>query len=284
MLEVSAPKPGNVHRGADFEDVTFTDFATSAVVLGEIIQSTAAQTMGATVLQAVRATRAVVGTNTNLGMILLLVPLAKIAQQMPGSRITIQTVGSYLRSLSPEDTADVFTAIRETQPGGLGDSEQWDVNDEWNQPIELIAAMRIAADRDSVARQFATDYAEVIEPIVASIELGRKKTGSLMRGIVYAHVSLMARVPDSLIARKCGAETAQRAQWMAGKALEQFGTETTDIGSSSGDQDPFWQSVGELDFWLRSDGHRRNPGTTADLIAASLFVGIYNSTIKAPYR
>ncbi|MFT5302427.1 MAG: triphosphoribosyl-dephospho-CoA synthase, partial [Mariniblastus sp.] len=37
LLEVSAPKPGNVHRGADFEDVSFVDFATSAVVLGEMI-------------------------------------------------------------------------------------------------------------------------------------------------------------------------------------------------------------------------------------------------------
>ena len=29
LLEVSAPKPGNVHRGADFEDMTFADFAAS---------------------------------------------------------------------------------------------------------------------------------------------------------------------------------------------------------------------------------------------------------------
>jgi triphosphoribosyl-dephospho-CoA synthetase len=30
--------------------------------------------------------------------------------------------------------------------------------------------------------------------------------------------------------------------------------------------------TGELDGFLRSEGHRRNPGTTADLIAATLFV------------
>jgi triphosphoribosyl-dephospho-CoA synthase len=34
------------------------------------------------------------------------------------------------------------------------------------------------------------------------------------------------------------------------------------------------RALTELDFWLRSDGHRRNPGTTADLIAAGLFVGL----------
>jgi triphosphoribosyl-dephospho-CoA synthase len=46
----------------------------------------------------------------------------------------------------------------------------------------------------------------------------------------------------------------------------------------------FWSAVGELDFWLRSDGHRRNPGTTADLIAASLFAGIHNGIITAPFK
>ena len=41
----------------------------------------------------------------------------------------------------------------------------------------------------------------------------------------------------------------------------------------------FWGAVGELDFWLRSDGHRRNPGTTADWMAASLFVAMFNRDI-----
>ena len=40
-LELSAPKPGNVHRGADFEDTTFNDFAASAVALGPVLDGAA---------------------------------------------------------------------------------------------------------------------------------------------------------------------------------------------------------------------------------------------------
>jgi len=42
--------------------------------------------------------------------------------------------------------------------------------------------------------------------------------------------------------------------------------------------------LADFDFWLRSDGHRRNPGTTADLIAAALFVLLRDGLIDPPYR
>ena len=54
LLEVTAPKPGNVHRGADFEDTSLNDFVASAVALGPVMEL--AERVGATVLQAVRAT------------------------------------------------------------------------------------------------------------------------------------------------------------------------------------------------------------------------------------
>ena len=50
LLEVSAPKPGNVHRGADFADVTFEDFLISAEILGNTIDQNAEQGIGETIL------------------------------------------------------------------------------------------------------------------------------------------------------------------------------------------------------------------------------------------
>ena len=38
----------------------------------------------------------------------------------------------------------------------------------------------------------------------------------------------------------------------------------------------------EFDAWLRADGHRRNPGTTADLIAASLFAAFRDGILPMP--
>ncbi|RLS43832.1 MAG: hypothetical protein DWH81_01915, partial [Planctomycetota bacterium] len=35
----------------------------------------------------------------------------------------------------------------------------------------------------------------------------------------------------------------------------------------------------EFDIWLRADAHRRNPGTTADAIAATLFAGLRDGQV-----
>jgi triphosphoribosyl-dephospho-CoA synthase len=295
LLEVSAPKPGNVHRGADFEDVSFVDFATSAVVLGEMITACGEAPLGETVLQAVKATQAAVGTNTNLGMILLLVPLAKIAASQSSEPINVAAVNRYLETLTPQDCEDVFAAIRMANPGGLGESAQMDVNREAtgahaideSPPQCLLEAMALAADRDDIAQQYVSGFAGIVNEFVELIAVGRRWFDDLPQGVVYAHVVLMARYPDSLIARKCGLETAQHSQMLAARSLESLGGDLT-LGEPAAPtvdaKSEFWHSVGELDFWLRSDGHRRNPGTTADLIAASLFVGIHNGVIESPFR
>ena len=78
LLEVTAPKPGNVHRGADFEDISFDDFVASAVAIGPVIEKATSHNVGQTVLLAVTATRSFVATNTNLGTVLLIAPLATV--------------------------------------------------------------------------------------------------------------------------------------------------------------------------------------------------------------
>ena len=85
---------------------------------------------------------------------------------------------------------------------------------------------------------------------------------------------LASRWPDSLIARKCGLPIAQQAAAHAARVL--------DAGPPTGSD--FWSAAGDLDFWLRSDGHRRNPGTTADLIAAGLFCLLRDGIISFPLK
>src|SRR6185436_1568049 len=78
LLEVTAPKAGNVHRGADFDDLTFTDFAVSAAALGPAMETAASGGVGSAVFAAIESTRKLVNTNTNLGMALLIAPLAAV--------------------------------------------------------------------------------------------------------------------------------------------------------------------------------------------------------------
>jgi triphosphoribosyl-dephospho-CoA synthase len=76
VLEASAEKPGNITPRHDFADTTYEDMLRSAIALGPELGRAAQRGVGATVLGAVQATRRVAGANTNLGIALLLAPLA----------------------------------------------------------------------------------------------------------------------------------------------------------------------------------------------------------------
>lgn len=267
LLEVTAPKPGNVHRGADFDDMTFMDFAASATVIGPVMDAATANGVGETVLQAVRGTRQMVRVNTNLGTVLLLAPLACV----PRGLSLESGVNAVLGNLTDDDARAVYEAIRLAEPGGLGKVDEMDVADD--APSDLMAAMRSAADRDMVARQYAEDFEHVLRFVVPSLCRGAQAGWSLTETIIHTHLRLLAQFPDSLIARKCGPDVAQQAADRAAAVL--------DTGEPGDDE--YLRALGDLDFWLRSDGHRRNPGTTADLIAAGLFVVLRERLIAAPF-
>lgn len=266
--EATAAKPGNVYRGADFEDLNYADFLTSAAVIGPIVEHAATAGVGATVLAAARATRAAVATNTNLGMLLLIVPLAAV----PRERALVEGVGDVLRRLDVDDARQVYAAIRAAAPGGLGKVDQADVHDAAPPTITLREAMGLAADRDLVARQYVDDFAEVFwtadQLAAAAVER------PLGEAIVRAYLRLLAAHPDSLIARKCGVAAAEEVSARA----------ATVLGMLEHGDEAFQAAKAEFDFWLRSDGHRRNPGTSADLIAAALFVLLRERRLHWPVR
>ena len=282
-LEVTAPKPGNVHRGADFEDVGLNDFLTSAVILGESLERNTSMTLGHTIFDCVDRNRVVVGSNTNLGIILLLAPLVKVAQQEPGREITPTLIEQYLQSLDGQDGRLTLEAIALAKPGGLGTAAEMDVNQD-HQEVDLLDAMRVAEQRDAVARMFVSGFADVFGQGLEWLEQGRRLFPELSQANVYTHVRWMAEEPDSLIARKCGADVAANSQRMARQAIDCLATGSANTAASESERiEEFWRKVGELDFWLRSDGHRRNPGTTADLVTATLFVALYNRVLEPPF-
>jgi triphosphoribosyl-dephospho-CoA synthase len=96
----------------------------------------------------------------------------------------------------------------------------------------------------------------------------------LTDALIHTHIQLIATHGDSLIARKCGPEESRRATLLAGQVLAAGGP----------GHDEYSEALSDFDFWLRSDGHRRNPGTTADLIAAALFAGLRDGRLNPPYR
>lgn len=260
LLEVSADKPGNVTPFADFADTRYTDFLTSSVVLGQVLRKTPTATVGSLVLDAVRETKRLVGRNTNLGIALLFAPLAKAALRRSRRPLRDRLHG-ILTALTPYDGQKIYEAIRLAEPGGLGQADRLDVHATRGR-VKLIEAMRAAADRDSIAREYATDFEITFTIGVPALTGYLQEFGDPEASVVQTYLTLLSRVPDSLIARKCGASDAVRVSREAEKILS--------VGGVSTEQG--WQTLQRWDRALRKGGNRLNPGTTADLTAAALFV------------
>jgi triphosphoribosyl-dephospho-CoA synthase len=266
VWEATARKPGNVHRFRDFEDAGYLDFVLSAAALAPVLAAAPERRVGATILEGVQATRRVVRSNTNLGMVLLLAPLAAV----PAGEELRPGVAGVLDRLDLEDARLTYEAIRLARPGGLGRAPEQDVEAAPTQTLRQV--MALAAGRDLVARQYASGFAEVFEDGVPAVRAGLGHTGSLEGAILWGQLTLLARHPDTLIARKRGAAEADEAAARAGQVLDR-GWPQARAG---------WSALADLDAWLRAEGHQRNPGTTADLVTASLFVLLRDEVIPLP--
>jgi triphosphoribosyl-dephospho-CoA synthase len=266
LLEVTARKPGNVHRGCDFTDAHYLDFLLSTTAIASPLDSARGLGIGAAVLEAVEATRCVVATNTNLGMILLLAPLAAVPDTEP-LPLGVQPI---LDSTTLDDARLVYRAIRLVSPGGLGTVAAQDVAGE--PTVTLTVAMALAADHDLIARQYVNGYADVFRSALPALRAALGAGRPLETAIVSAYLSVLACYPDTLIARKRGAAEAEEATRRACAVL-----------TAGWPDDPAGLALcGELDDWLRAEGNARNPGATADLIAAALYAALRDGTIPLP--
>lgn len=255
LIEASAAKPGNVTPEHAFSDTTYEDFLLSAAAIGPAFLRAAQAGVGATVLRAVRDTRRLVRANTNLGIVLLLAPLARAAGGRGGA---LQgRVERVLKSLTRADARDAFAAIRLASPGGLGRAEDEDVRGE--PQGTLREAMILAADRDSIAREYTTDYELTFAVVVPALGEARTAGLSWSAAALEAYLRTLAAVPDTLVARKEGRAAAEAVSAGARRVLARTGATRA-------------EALEAFDAELRVHGNRRNPGTTADLVAAGLFV------------
>jgi triphosphoribosyl-dephospho-CoA synthase len=252
LLEVSADKPGNVTPRHDFPDMTFADMVRSAAALAPVFETERVRTagVGKLIADGVRATAAVTASNTNLGIVLLFAPLARAAVTRADTESLRAAAERVLAALDIGDAAAAFQAIVSAQPGGLGDAVQHDVRDPPR--VTLREAMAAAAGRDSIASEYASGYAIVFESGLPLLNDALRDGASTLDAIVSLHVGLLATHVDTLIARKAGADAAG--------AVSQTARAVRDGA----------RTVEQLDADLRRDGHRLNPGTTADLVAATL--------------
>ena len=264
LLEASAAKPGNVSPGRPFRDMRYEDFLVSALAAGPELGQAGSRPLGETILGAVRATRRWTPANTNLGIILLFAPLARAAARQAGSaawrlglREQVQTV---LGETTVDDACLAYTAIREAHPGGLGIAGDQDVAEDPS--VTLLDAMRLAEGRDLVAREYTTGFALTFECSGPALRTARQAGLPWDEATIETFLTLLAREPDTLIARKLGRAAAEVTSRRAAEVLARGGVRTAQGRAS----------IAAFDADLRDAQNSRNPGTTADLTAAAVLV------------
>jgi triphosphoribosyl-dephospho-CoA synthase len=259
--ELEAPKPGNVHvfassrKGVDL-------FVRSAEVAAGPLTAPRERT-GARILGAVEATLAAVGTNTNLGIILLCAPLAAAAES--GRADLRAALRDVLDALDIEDARLAFTAISRAAPGGLGHVTHHDVRAPAT--VTLRHAMAEASGRDQIARQYVTAFDAVFSLGLDCLAAAQQRWRSTPSSPLWVFLSFLAAFEDTHVVREHGHALASEIRRHAAS-----------LGERLRHADDWRDVLPELLAWDQSLKQRAiNPGTSADLTVATLFVrGLQN--------
>jgi triphosphoribosyl-dephospho-CoA synthase len=267
--ELAALKPGNVHRYADGHGMRVADFTASAAAAAPAL-ARRGQRVGQRILDAAAATWAAVGCNTNLGIVLLCAPLARAAEDIltDGSRDhsglgadrLAARLAVVLEQLDVGDAERAFRAIALANPGGLGEAVESDVREPAR--IDLRQAMDLAAPHDRIALQYVSGYSDIFDVALPCLNSLLAAGDSLECATTGLFLALLARWPDTHLLRKLGDNVAHTVTLEARPFHDAF--MRTKLSPDF---------FGELLAWdsrLKTQG--LNPGTTADLTVATLFV------------
>ncbi len=217
--------------------------------------------LGERIFRSVAATREAVGCNINLGILQLCAPLI---QALFDGR---QDRGSLRRMLHPillradaEDTQWLFQAIELAAPGGLGESDRYDVRSSVDVP--LLDVMAYAAGRDQIARQYTNCYEDLFVFALPRLQACQRRWQSWEWAATGLFLSLLARFPDTHIQRRHGSEKAIDISRRAAVLSEGL--------SRAGQPENYRKQLLEADSEFKRNDI--NPGTTADLTVAALFI------------
>jgi triphosphoribosyl-dephospho-CoA synthase len=279
VLEVSGhPKPGNVHRTQDFDDMVFEDFLISGVVIGDIMKKVAERgnryrrddllheiKIGEIIKEAVLETDKWIGNNTNLGIVLLLAPLSASAGMSHNLNDLRNNVGRIMEATTSQDAINFYDAINIADAGGMGEQEELDVADAEarekiiKENINMYKVLQMSSKWDLLSYELTNRM-----PITFGIGFPTFRTTKMEYGInkatVQTFLTILSKKQDTLISRKYGDDMAKLVSADADSILQ-----------SGGVLNP----QGELllrEFDKQLLRNKLNPGTTADITAASIMV------------
>jgi len=261
LLEVSgAPKPGNVDRERDLADLRFEQFLAGAVGAREGLEraENPDESLGDAFETAVAGMAEASGTNTQFGCLLLLAPLVRAAST---GGLTRERAAEVAESTTVGDAAGFYRAFEHTDVA-VGDPPEGaaalDVRRGANavptlrdRGLALYDVMELSADRDANAREWTTGFPRVF----AAAERIEAGDGPLVNRAADAFLRLLAEEPDTLVVTEHGESVAEEVRAEAEALVDAPEVEVRAFAEDLVDRGV-------------------NPGTTADLTAAALFVAL----------
>ena len=285
VLEVSGhPKPGNVHRTQDFSDMAFEDFLLSGIAIGNIMAKTASYGfdlrktpekwgkigLGNLILEAVTETDRWVANNTNLGIIMLLTPICAAAGMTNNINDLRSKIDQILRLTTPKDAVHLYQSINIADAGGMGEQEELDVGSDsstqklLDENINMFHVLEMSSEWDCLSYELTHQMPVTFDlgfPLFNKI----KTKHGINIATVQTFLTILSKVPDTLISRKYGEKKAKEVSLQAKSVLEEGGI-LTENGKKLLEQ--FDQRLIENDL---------NPGTTADFTASSIMINYLNN-------
>jgi triphosphoribosyl-dephospho-CoA synthase len=278
ILEVSVEKPGNVGPTQDFIDTRFEDFLMSGIFIGSGVRKAVKFGMnhepgkgglGSLIYEAVEGTRRRHGgRNTNLGLVMLLIPLsAACGICIKKDNFTIGCIRTGISTViggsTPEDTLRLYDAIV-LADAEVGRSRRFDVKDPRSKKNVSKRGMNLekifqVSQWDSISKELCTEMEITFTVGYPAFKREFENTHDLRRSVLKCFFEILSRVPDTLIERKMGREWALKVSAEAGEILNK--------GLPAKELELF-------NSWLIGNGNKLNPGTTADLVGASLMISL----------
>jgi triphosphoribosyl-dephospho-CoA synthase len=309
LLEVSAsPKPGNVDREHNYPDTCFEHFVASSVAVYPVLELAAKSTerIGTLLRSAVYESSAwQQGGNTHFGAFLLLLPLAMAAGELSRAQPQsgkadfrleseefeklVSRAHAFVRATDCEDAVEFYRAFGHAGVR-VNSVEEFDLEDPEatadlrKQNIPLYALMEIARGYDLIANEWTSGFRRCLESANSILEFMQARnceaealTGAsvsscsgtgINEAVVYTFLKLLSRHRDTFIQTKFDLETADYVSSRAGEILSEWDAS----GKKAGDFASILPRVQEFDSELLEK--RINPGSTADIIIAGLFIAL----------
>ncbi|MTI62802.1 triphosphoribosyl-dephospho-CoA synthase [Methylophaga sp.] len=266
--EVRAPKPGNVNCFSDGHNMAVDDFIHSARAIAPVMARPGLG-VGERILSAIEATRQVVSCNTNLGIVLLFAPLCCAIEQCERFEDLSAELASVLENLSVEDAKLAYRAIRMAEAGGLGQHPEQDISGDPS--VTLLEAMQMAAERDQIALQYVSNFNTLWKTGLPGLTSALNSGESVEWATAFAYLKLLSEAPDSLICRKQSREQATAVTEKAKQLVFEMNKNST--------LNAYLDRLTAWDNELKQNAI--NPGTTADLVAATLLLHAFQRRLSA---